>query len=680
MKARLIAIALMALTLATLLAVASRAQVNPSLVIIPYHGSESLHVLEDIGLLVLRCQDDLLVALASEKQLSALYDAGFAPQIVAQPASADACYVVHAPPTPSQVGVELSNATSLGENAYLLVVDAAQAEKLSQAGAELERLQGPVPLPSARASMHDMVSWSYSPGIQNMVDAVSPTLLTGHVCRLQDDDAGAYCNANGSRFSYASAKLDQAAQYLYEQFSMLGLSVRYDPFVLYSAPITNVVAELAGVGPESDHVYIVSAHYDSTSSSPYDVAPGADDNASGTAAVLETARILSQHSFAHTVRFVLFAGEEQGLLGSAHYAREAYVRGDTIDGVINLDMIGYESSPPNDHIVELHAGTNLASIAIADAMVAHISTYGLALAPQVLTDGATTRSDHASFWSFGYPAILGIEDFQDLSPNYHRTTDTLEHLQVPLMVDYTKATVATIADLAGLTVHAMPTATPSATPTSTPTCTPSATATSEPELVEVSVTLQQGSGGYTGAEDTYLYRYIENRNYCDQRTFQVGYKQQYAGLLSFDVSSIPAADATIVHAELQVYAVGWGGSNITLGAYQVLRSTSLCQATWSRASAEQSWGLPGAGDTSSDRRASAESVITTAGIRRWYGLDLTQTVQTWVRDSRTNRGVLLLGVSGQAYAFQFASAQNTAPALRPKLVLMYRSRARPGAR
>ena len=315
---------------------------------------------------------------------------------------------------------------------------------------------------------------AYSPGIQAMVDAVSPTLLVHHVCKLQDDDALAYCNALGTRYSRATAKLGEAAQYLYDQYTALGLSVTYDAFIGWSRPMTNVVAELPGVGPGSEYVYIICAHYDSVSQNPYEVAPGADDNASGSAAVLEAARILSGHQFAGTLRFVHFAGEELGLLGSAHYAEQAFARRDVIKGVVNLDMIAYESVPPNDHIVEIHSGADdPASVALADALIQNVDEYGLLLTPQKITVGATRLSDHASFWNYGYPAILGIEDFDDLNPYYHSKDDTLANMRTDMMVEFTKASIATLAELASLPAAAE-TPTPSASPTGTPLPTPTA--------------------------------------------------------------------------------------------------------------------------------------------------------------------------------------------------------------
>ncbi len=310
-------------------------------------------------------------------------------------------------------------------------------------GARVLALQTPLPV--------EQLQWTYSPTVQSMLDAVSVTLLSETICHLQGTGQPTYCNELGTRYSYDTPRLDAAARYLYRELAALGLSVTYDSFPWASKPMTNVVGELPGVGPESQHIYILCAHYDSYSSDPYGAAPGADDDASGCAAVLEAARILSQYRFARTLRFVLFAGEEQWMKGSEHYAAEVAERGDWIDGVINLDMIGYESVPPNDHVVEIHAGTRPDSIGLADALIQYISAYGLCLVPEKLTTEAVTYCDQAPFWEHGFAGILCIEDFKDLkdfNPYYHTAGDTLAHLQLPLVAEFTRATVAVLAELA----------------------------------------------------------------------------------------------------------------------------------------------------------------------------------------------------------------------------------------
>jgi hypothetical protein len=207
----------------------------------------------------------------------------------------------------------------------------------------------------------------------------------------------------------------------------------------------NVVSVLPGQ-TEPGKECLITAHYDDTSEDPYNTAPGADDNASGTAAVLAAAEILKDYDFDYTIKFIGFAGEEQGLLGSDAYAYKAQQRGDTIIGVYNFDMIAWEGNDIN--IIELHAGTGASSQALADITMGVVNDYGLSLTPQKITSGATDRSDHASFWTYGYPAILGIEDFDDFNPYYHSTSDLLSAFDLPYFTDFGKAGVASVAILA----------------------------------------------------------------------------------------------------------------------------------------------------------------------------------------------------------------------------------------
>lgn len=208
----------------------------------------------------------------------------------------------------------------------------------------------------------------------------------------------------------------------------------------------------------------------------------------------------------------------------------------------------------------------------------------------------------------------------------------------------------------------IPTPTHTSTPTPTPTITPGT----------VNLTLQAGLDGYSGAQDTYIQQYAAQSNYCQQDTLRVGYKAQYAALLRFDVGTIPTG-AQVTRAILQVYASGWGGSNIRLGVYCISRTAELCQATWSIAQAGQTWGLPGVNDTTNDRRASPESTLITSGIGRWYEFDLTNAVGGWVDGALVNHGVLLRQIDATAYVFMLASAENATSAHRPKLLVTYRN-------
>jgi photosystem II stability/assembly factor-like uncharacterized protein len=209
----------------------------------------------------------------------------------------------------------------------------------------------------------------------------------------------------------------------------------------------NVIATHPGVTRPGRQI-LLTAHLDATSGNPTVDAPGADDNGSGSVTVVRAAQIMSSLAFDKTIRFVCFTGEEQGLIGSGAYASNAASRGDTIDAVVNLDMIAYESN--NQDVIELHAGTTVpASAAIADVFMDVNTSYGLSLVPEKITSGATTSSDHSSFWDVGYPAILGIEDFQDFTPYYHTVNDRVSTIDQSYFTRFAKASVGTVATLAG---------------------------------------------------------------------------------------------------------------------------------------------------------------------------------------------------------------------------------------
>lgn len=213
-------------------------------------------------------------------------------------------------------------------------------------------------------------------------------------------------------------------------------------------------------------------------------------------------------------------------------------------------------------------------------------------------------------------------------------------------------------------------ATPTPTPTSVASPTPTSTPTSTPLGPAGTVVLQKGLAGYTGAEDTHMFQYAANDNYSGADLLRIGYKQQYAGLMRFDLSSIPYG-ATITQATLQIYAAGWSGGNITLGAYAVLRDASASEATWNQARAGSLWGLPGCNDTSSDRRASAEATVTTSGLSKWYTLDLTSLVGEWTSGMLANEGILLRQTVVTTYDVRFASAEYGNAGYRPMLTVSY---------
>jgi len=184
--------------------------------------------------------------------------------------------------------------------------------------------------------------------------------------------------------------------------------------------------------------------------------------------------------------------------------------------------------------------------------------------------------------------------------------------------------------------------------------------------------LQQGRDGYQGCEDTTLHQYEPDTNYCTANLIDVGQHQSSESLIRFDVSMLPS-NAVVSAAVLQVRAAGWDATNMEIDAFYVTRTVHYCEATWKQSQASVNWGLPGGGDTGSDRRAIPESSVTTNGVNKRYGFDLTNVVQGWVDGSLANNGVLLRA-SEYAYTgpFRFMSAEEGYVDYRPRLIVTYR--------
>jgi Zn-dependent M28 family amino/carboxypeptidase len=209
--------------------------------------------------------------------------------------------------------------------------------------------------------------------------------------------------------------------------------------------VANVVATIPGVSRPDEQV-LVGAHFDSatlgSSSGGVVYSPGADDNASGTAAVLECARILSGYAFDRTLVFVAFNAEEIGLVGSEYYAAAAKDRGDDIRAMINLDMVAYDAGD-----LDAEAIGNGASYDMAELMAGKAAKYtSVDMVPRA---GGATMSDHAPFWENGYLAIWEYEGWNDSSPHIHTTSDTVDTLRVEFFEEMTRILVATAYDLAG---------------------------------------------------------------------------------------------------------------------------------------------------------------------------------------------------------------------------------------
>ncbi len=231
----------------------------------------------------------------------------------------------------------------------------------------------------------------------------------------------------------------------------LGLDTEYQHYS--STYADNVVGTLVGA-TEPDQVYIAIGHIDDLPSS--GSAPGADDNASGTAMVTAAAEAMACYHFARTVKFIAVTGEEQGLIGSSYYAATAAAAGEDIQAVLNGDMIGWEGDG-QPAVEDLDVNYNSGSQWLADAMVAAAAEYGTGLAINAFPCSTMVYSDHAPFWSNGFSAVCGITDNEGFCsqpgnyPFYHQSSDTIANCGAgapEFEAAAIRTFVATLADLA----------------------------------------------------------------------------------------------------------------------------------------------------------------------------------------------------------------------------------------
>jgi hypothetical protein len=247
---------------------------------------------------------------------------------------------------------------------------------------------------------------------------------------------------------YSTAQNEAASQWMYDYFVSLGLQAKFQVFN-YQGSRRNVIGILPGQAYPEKVVYLCG-HFDSiTYTSPQTSAPGADDNASGTAAFLEGARVLSQYDFEYTIKFVGFNCEEQGMVGSNAYVQMIYALGEDVVGCFNLDMVAYRGTDPAP--ADLVIYTDTASLPIAEVFAdACLEYFPTELEPVVLNE-AMTSSDHGSFWSYGYKAICGIEGEPwgpDFCPWYHTTEDRIEQYPHDYPTHCSTAAIAAAAQMA----------------------------------------------------------------------------------------------------------------------------------------------------------------------------------------------------------------------------------------
>jgi hypothetical protein len=274
-----------------------------------------------------------------------------------------------------------------------------------------------------------------------------------------------------------SVHLEEVKDFIENRFRQHQLLNYRQNFIHNDYHAANIIGWRPGVKNERV-TYIIDAHFDSVNNS-----PGADDNGSGMAGVLEAARILSQYQFEHTIKFIGFDFEETssalgGLTGSLTYVSDGIKSYEQIKGVFNFEMIGYYSDQPNTQ--QVPNGFSVAfpaqynqvasdsfrgnfvvntAIPVADTLktafdnaaalyVPALKVISITIPASIVLAPDFWRSDHASFWFSNYPAIMLTDGANFRNLNYHTPNDTIGAINFTFMSNIVKATVAAAATLA----------------------------------------------------------------------------------------------------------------------------------------------------------------------------------------------------------------------------------------
>ncbi|WP_444677986.1 M28 family peptidase [Halomonas sp. E19] len=258
----------------------------------------------------------------------------------------------------------------------------------------------------------------------------------------------------GERHYWRPEALHQTADYIEEAFRAAGHEPLRHPVPTGDRTFHNIEVQLSGSG-EAQEILVVGAHFDTVRGS-----PGADDNASGVAVLLELARLLESAPLDRSLHLVAFVNEEMpffgsSAMGSLRYARQAKAQGANIVGMLSLEMLGYFTDAPGSQAHPPLLGHlfpdrgdfvafigNLESRELVKQAIgafrthAQVPSEGLA-APELIGD--IRRSDHWSFWEMGYPAIMLTDTANFRNPYYHGPRDTHDTLDYDTMARLTKA-------------------------------------------------------------------------------------------------------------------------------------------------------------------------------------------------------------------------------------------------
>ena len=322
----------------------------------------------------------------------------------------------------------------------------------------------PAPPTAAAVSFSDLplitnpvsaISPAVDPDIEALINAVSEQQLTAYVQTLE---------GFGTRNTFSETQRDDfgigaARRWIYDEFLRVNggaLQVEYNDFPATINGLTtnqrNIVATLPGIGDHPGAI-VLTAHYDSRPPDPNDGssrAPGADDNASGVALLLEMARLLSSRPWNQTIIFASFAAEEQGTYGSRHFVQDKMLEGRVFDAVINNDIVGGRPgipqslrlfSPGPDTTPSRQLGRYMDFISGL-----YLPTFRLDLIDALDREGRW--SDHREFINAGVPGVR-LTESEENRERQHSGLDTWDQLDYGYLRQVAQLNLAVIANMAG---------------------------------------------------------------------------------------------------------------------------------------------------------------------------------------------------------------------------------------
>lgn len=264
----------------------------------------------------------------------------------------------------------------------------------------------------------------------------------------------------GERSPYSSQRhLAAVERFIEKELGSYGLSVESDFFSYRGKSFRNIIARMGG--QRAAPLIVLGAHFDSVEGT-----PGADDNASGVAVMLEAARLLSRFKLRSQVLFCAFNLEELNMIGSTHLAQKLKAAGAKIDAMVSLEMVGYTDSRPGSQkypiglkwfypdrgdfigvIGNWNSGSLLRRFSRLMRQVQGLAVETLSVPGKGAFIPEVRLSDHSPFWDVGYPALMITDTSFFRNPHYHHSSDTLETLDVPFMAKVCAGVVAAVLSL-----------------------------------------------------------------------------------------------------------------------------------------------------------------------------------------------------------------------------------------